>query len=599
MNNTLRTEICVCCSGTGRFALNLLMTNSQAGICPICRGSGKVSGLDPYLTRDGYLSIEIANHLKMSHGLVKEIDLLDIGNDQLISVELFFEDGTHYKLGGFAVGYSGTRPDLFVKLVNNAGFHITADDVLKMHSPGFYITEDQSNEIILISGLLWQAKCDGIKRTFEEAQNYCSQLNLAGLQHWRLPALEEYQRLGLQLETEYSDFWTATLEPELADNIAYIDDGTTMFLTNQYYARGVHEISVPITRILESEQFQSKGEVPTSSPSPVLNVVKMPEPVHQEPVKPEETQPAEIHNEIVSSRENVQKDQDIPVVASNLNTQIGSIESKQSQHQQEYETLEIPHIPPPTPIQPKMNPVKKKHAKELSGVGYFLAILITVVLTIILTLVFVPSLPQKIAGNQGDVIDLAGYLGSITGMSCGIATLVGPVTYTIIKTLFPKKNNIIQQEIQESGKATQEVPSPAAVKNPPLPKKEKVRIAVLSLIVLIGVAVGIIAISRYFNANSSAASQFGGMNTNGSAEVVSGCVSASSLRIRTGPGTEYSVVKGLSSGECVMFDGRDPSGSWIRLSPEYSDENDQRFWVSSDYIVLEEDISKLPVVTVP
>jgi hypothetical protein len=405
--------------------------------------------------------------------------------------------------------------------------------------------------------------------------------------------------LGQRLEIEYRDFWTATFEPELADNIAYIDDGTTMFLTNQYYARGVHEISVPLTRILKSEQFQTKGEAQAPSPSPISDLVKEPEPAHQEPVKPEQTQLIKIQSEIVPPRGNVQKDQDLPVVASNLNAQIGSKESQQNLHQPEPETVEILHIPPPTPIQLKRNPVKKKHAKELSGVGYFLAILITVVLTIILTLVFVPSLPEKIAGNQGDIIDFAGYLGSITGTVCGMAMFVGPVTYVIIKALFPKKNNFAQQDIPDTDKITQKDPSPATVKNPPLNKKEKIRIAVLILIVLIGIVVGIIAITRYLNANSSAASQFSGMNINGSEDAVSGCVSASSLRIRTGPGTEYSIVKGLSNGECVTFDGRNPSGSWIRLSPEYSGEKDQRFWVSSDYIVLKEDVSKLPVVTLP
>jgi hypothetical protein len=59
------------------------------------------------------------------------------------------------------------------------------------------------------------------------------------------------------------------------------------------------------------------------------------------------------------------------------------------------------------------------------------------------------------------------------------------------------------------------------------------------------------------------------------------------------------VVKGLSQGECLSFDGRDTSNGWLRISDNDSLDNSKRQWVSAKYIVLKEDISTLPVVTSP
>lgn len=45
------------------------------------------------------------------------------------------------------------------------------------------------------SGLVWQARDDGVPRTWLEAKTYCETLRLAGLTGWRLPHRQELQSL--------------------------------------------------------------------------------------------------------------------------------------------------------------------------------------------------------------------------------------------------------------------------------------------------------------------------------------------------------------------------------------------------------------------
>jgi hypothetical protein len=317
-SNSYRYEECVYCRGKGRLNEKSLSQNLPIQICPICKGKGKVSGPDPYFTRDGYLSIQIATSLTLTHGPVKEIELLDTGNGDLINVELFFENGEHFKLGGFAVGYAGTRPELFARLVRNAGFYITEDEYLKMHSPGFYFNQNPNSEFIMDVGLLWQAKCDGIVRTYAEAVEYCTHLTLANLQHWRLPTLKEYQRLGWQLESDFNDFWTATLESDLADNIAYINDGTTMFLTNKYYVRAVHEISLPLTWILDLIRSESSVQIQTPEPPSLEKSVPRPERVNEELIEPQKPLLSESFTATTSPSVSIQEDQVRPTTTINI-----------------------------------------------------------------------------------------------------------------------------------------------------------------------------------------------------------------------------------------------------------------------------------------
>lgn len=87
------------------------------------------------------------------------------------------------------------------------------------------------------AGLMWQKAHDGVERTQAEAFAYCRSLTLAGFNDWRLPTLSDFSSLGKKLGAH--DYWTATDEPRLNANVAYINDGTTMYKTNKFYVRAV------------------------------------------------------------------------------------------------------------------------------------------------------------------------------------------------------------------------------------------------------------------------------------------------------------------------------------------------------------------------
>lgn len=598
-NDSIRNEICAYCGGKRRLNGDSLSRNLPIQICPICKGTGKVSGLNPYFTRDGYLSIKIADALRLAHGPVKEIYLLDIGNNDLINVELFFEDGKHFKLGGFAVGYSGTRPELFARLVRNAGFYITEDEYVTMHNPGYYFKQNPNSEFILDAGLLWQAKCDGIVRTYSEAVEYCRQLTLANLQHWRLPTLEEYQRLGRQLESEFNGFWTATFESGLADNIAYIDDGTTMFLTNKYYVRAVHEISLPLTWILELVRSQPTENIQAPMTPSIMKADPPSERVNEELNDPQKPLLSESYCEITSPSVSILEDQIEPTTPINIDVPISTNVLQNDCAHQVTQEAQIPPITSHETVESKEKPITKKNKNELSGLGKVLAFLITAILVIILTFVFLPSMPAYLSGNQGDIVDFAGFLGRVSGMICGFSTLIGPITFGIMRAIFPKKtrDSEMGMKVAETDIAVS-APQPE-VKGKPSQTGNKIRTIFLILIMLITLFAIIVAVSRFLTANSLTLFPSRDAVSGNSGVVISGCVSASSLRVRTGPGTEFSVVKGLSQGECLSFDGRDTSNGWLRISDNDSLDNSKRQWVSANYIVLKEDISTLPVVTSP
>jgi hypothetical protein len=48
------------------------------------------------------------------------------------------------------------------------------------------------------SGLMWQKKDDGVRRTWNESKSYCQNLILAGFNDWRLPVKEELSGLILK-----------------------------------------------------------------------------------------------------------------------------------------------------------------------------------------------------------------------------------------------------------------------------------------------------------------------------------------------------------------------------------------------------------------
>lgn len=65
-------------------------------------------------------------------------------------------------------------------------------------------------------------------------------------------------------------------------------------------------------------------------------------------------------------------------------------------------------------------------------------------------------------------------------------------------------------------------------------------------------------------------------------EVVSGSVTARSLNVRSGPGTDHPVIGGLSYGDEVTVVGRNAEETWLQIVYE-----SEKAWVSAAYVDLE------------
>jgi uncharacterized protein YgiM (DUF1202 family) len=68
--------------------------------------------------------------------------------------------------------------------------------------------------------------------------------------------------------------------------------------------------------------------------------------------------------------------------------------------------------------------------------------------------------------------------------------------------------------------------------------------------------------------------------------------STGDINVRSGPSTSDQRIAGLSNGETVVADGRNPDSSWLRI--QLSDGNPG--WVSADLVTVEDDITLLNVV---
>jgi cytochrome c biogenesis protein CcmG, thiol:disulfide interchange protein DsbE len=81
----------------------------------------------------------------------------------------------------------------------------------------------------------------------------------------------------------------------------------------------------------------------------------------------------------------------------------------------------------------------------------------------------------------------------------------------------------------------------------------------------------------------------GGPNT-----TMEGCITASALNVRTGPGVDNPALSLLREGECQKFDGRSVDSGWLRLDDP--SDSGQRRWVSAEYVDLEGEIEALPPI---
>ncbi len=74
------------------------------------------------------------------------------------------------------------------------------------------------------------------------------------------------------------------------------------------------------------------------------------------------------------------------------------------------------------------------------------------------------------------------------------------------------------------------------------------------------------------------------------AVTLTGCVTATVLNIRKGPGTNYSIAGKLNKGDCRELDARNSDVSWLRIAQSGD------LWVAAQYISAQGDVSLLPVV---
>lgn len=67
------------------------------------------------------------------------------------------------------------------------------------------------------------------------------------------------------------------------------------------------------------------------------------------------------------------------------------------------------------------------------------------------------------------------------------------------------------------------------------------------------------------------------------------CVENYSLRVRSGPGTQFDILGGLPVGTCVAANGRNPDANWIWITS-----NELSGWVMAEYLIVDGDIISLP-----
>lgn len=67
---------------------------------------------------------------------------------------------------------------------------------------------------------------------------------------------------------------------------------------------------------------------------------------------------------------------------------------------------------------------------------------------------------------------------------------------------------------------------------------------------------------------------------------MSACVDSHALKVRSGPGADYSVNEYLSNGECVALLERNSDSTWAKF---------RNGWVYLDYMKIDDSVSKLPI----
>lgn len=125
------TVQCFHCLGLGKEVDSVSLTTGEKKYreCSVCHGSGKVSAERSHFSQYPDVSLRKAQELMQIHGKPVEIGITE--NEIMV----IFKDNTRFILGGFAVGYKGTGPDYTKRLLDEAGFDLSKDDIAAMKPP--------------------------------------------------------------------------------------------------------------------------------------------------------------------------------------------------------------------------------------------------------------------------------------------------------------------------------------------------------------------------------------------------------------------------------------------------------------------------------
>jgi hypothetical protein len=78
---------------------------------------------------------------------------------------------------------------------------------------------------------------------------------------------------------------------------------------------------------------------------------------------------------------------------------------------------------------------------------------------------------------------------------------------------------------------------------------------------------------------------------------VEGTVTAYGLNVRTGPGTAYPIVGGLSLGDAVEVVGENAAGDWLQIT--YPAGGESQGWIAAAYVDLTGSLAEVPKVSAP
>lgn len=158
----LGETVCLDCKGSGRVIVSVppwLSTDPSKigrrvlsvfeGVryrrCNQCSGRGWVGADRAHYTTDPDKSLEIARQLIRRHGSPGKISL-ENKEDRFADARLLFQDGFQALLGGFAVGHSGMGPNYLRAMLQDAGFNVTEEEIVKTSLPAHFTRQIEKEQ---------------------------------------------------------------------------------------------------------------------------------------------------------------------------------------------------------------------------------------------------------------------------------------------------------------------------------------------------------------------------------------------------------------------------------------------------------------------